>query len=199
MRAPRAQGGYTLVEVMMALTILAIGATGIFALQTTAIRGNADAQDLTVATNVARSWIELIKSDAIQWNSAGPVPANDQADTDYLSLADANPPSGNWVTLVPPPGSGFAVPTPMTRDGRFAANGLFCAQARFSAPVPVNPAVPAVAGILVTVRVWWFKGSYHLRTADANCGAGQEAAMTPNLSRFHWVYMTDLITPHDQL
>ncbi|MBI2898057.1 MAG: prepilin-type N-terminal cleavage/methylation domain-containing protein [Deltaproteobacteria bacterium] len=188
------QSGYTLIEVMMALTVLAIGAAGIFALQSVAIRGNSDAQDITAATNVARWWIELIKTDAVQWNFPGPTPANDQNDTQYL--AGQNPPTGNWVTLAQPaPAVGIL---PMTRDGRFAANGDFCAHARFQTPTPAAVGVPQAPGIEVTVRVWWFKGGFHNAAVYPNCGAGQEALMTPNLIRFHWVYLTTLVTPHDQ-
>lgn len=188
-----------MIEVMMALTILAIGAAGIFALQTVAVRGNADAQDITAATSVARTWVEIIKTDAVQWNFAGPSPANDQGDTQYLQ----NPlqPTGNWMTPAPPrPAPGLPAPPiqPMTRDGRFAANGTFCAQVRFQTPPPAGVGVPAVPGMLVTVRVWWFKGDFQNRSVYPSCGLNMEALMTSNLSRFHWVYLTTLITPHDQ-
>lgn len=181
---PRAEDGYTLVEVMMALTILAIGAAGIFSLQTVAIGGNADSANLTAATNIARMWLDELKADGISWNEGGPNPPSDLADTAVLDTLGAA-----WTSL--------GLKQPQRRDGEVdAAAGLFCAQARAIPPVPAG-AAPPITGLEVTVRVWWFKGPLNNRAAFPNCGEGM--AITGDIQRFHWVYLTTLITPHPQI
>ena len=185
MNERRTEQGYTLIEVMMALTILAIGASGIFALQTVAIGGNADAADLTAATNIARAWMEDLKTDALQWNSFGPNPPSDLAEAPKLAALGAA-----WTPL--------NVLNPQRRDGVESADGQFCAQARVVPPA-VGVGLPAIEGLQVTVRVWWFKGAYNNRGAYPNCGQAQAAAMGDDLSQFHWVYVTTLIAPHPQL
>lgn len=181
------QAGYTLVEVMMSLTVLAIGAAGIFSLQTVAIGGNADSANLTAATNLARLWMDQLKTDAVSWNNFGPNPPSDLGDTALLDTLGAA-----WTSLSPGK-------VPQRRDGELdAVGGQFCAQAVAAPPVPVG-ALPPVNGLQVTVRVWWFKGPYQNRGAFPLCGEGLDAAMNDDLSRFHWVYLTTLITPHPQI
>jgi len=183
-RDARRQGGYTLVEVMMALTILAIGAAGIFSLQTVAIGGNADSANLTAATNIARLWMDHLKTDALSWNQFGPNPPSDLGDTTVLSTLGAA-----WTSL------GNKVP--LRRDGEEdPVGGLFCAQARALPPTAVG-ALPPVNGLEVTVRVWWFKGPFHSWAGLGNCGEGV-GAIDGDVQRFHWVYLTTLITPHPQ-
>ena len=185
--------GYTLVEVMMALTVLAIGAAGIFALQTVAVRGNADSADLTAATNIARDWTERIKADALDWNtSALPGSMGDANDTFYLNGIT---PSDDWHPLLPQTATGLAVATPQRADGTFDANGQFCAHMRLRSPTAAVAGLPAIEGLELTVRVWWFKGPYQNRGAYPQCGTAQVATMGADLTHFHWVYVTTFIAP----
>lgn len=66
LRAPSARG-YTLLEVMMSLAVLAIGATGIVALQKTTAFGNANARNIGTANNIAAGWAERLRSDGTVW------------------------------------------------------------------------------------------------------------------------------------
>jgi prepilin-type N-terminal cleavage/methylation domain-containing protein len=101
MRAMDRRQGFTLIEIMIAVAIMTVGALGIMALQQAATRGNAEARDMSMATHLTRTWIERLRRDATRWLGNG-VPIN----TDYLVLA---PPLGGgpgpWVTppLVPRP------------------------------------------------------------------------------------------------
>ncbi len=62
--------GYTAIEVLMALTIFAVGAAGIISMQRASIQGNVDARRLDVANGIAREWIERIRRDATLWTTA---------------------------------------------------------------------------------------------------------------------------------
>jgi prepilin-type N-terminal cleavage/methylation domain-containing protein len=93
--------GFTLIEIMIAVAIMTVGAVGIMALQQAATRGNLEARDMSMGTHLTRTWIERLRRDAVLWLGNG-VPIN----TQYLVLA---PPLGGgpgpWVTppLVPRP------------------------------------------------------------------------------------------------
>lgn len=56
------QRGFSLIEVLIGLTFLAIGLLAIAALQTTSIRGNFFSNNLTLATYVAQDRLEFLKN-----------------------------------------------------------------------------------------------------------------------------------------
>jgi type IV pilus modification protein PilV len=57
-------GGFTLLEVMIALVILSVGLLGLAALQLVAIKGNAFSSEMTYATMLAQQHAEILKSRA---------------------------------------------------------------------------------------------------------------------------------------
>lgn len=63
--------GYNAVEVLMAMTIFAIGAGGVISMQKTAIQANYDARTLDVATALTRTWQERLARDAVSWRAPG--------------------------------------------------------------------------------------------------------------------------------
>lgn len=70
--ARKARAGYTMVEVMMGLAILAVGATGVIALQRMAVLGTMTSRHLTNATSVSKTVIEHIENEASLWvNNTG--------------------------------------------------------------------------------------------------------------------------------
>ncbi len=58
---------YTVMEVIMALGVLSVGATGVIALQKAAVIGNVKARDLATASAIATSWIERLRVDSLRW------------------------------------------------------------------------------------------------------------------------------------
>lgn len=59
--------GYTLVEVLMSMTVLAVGAAGVVAMQKASVQGNQDARDLDEANAIAREWMDRLQRDATLW------------------------------------------------------------------------------------------------------------------------------------
>lgn len=88
--------GYNTVEVLMAMTIFAIGASGVIAMQKTAVQANYDARALDVATTLARTWQERLARDAVLWRTPGSLTG-----TSYLATLVAG--GTDWqVPPVPP-------------------------------------------------------------------------------------------------
>ena len=63
--------GYTVVEVMMAMAVLSIGATGVIAMQKTALLGNLRARNLATASAIASAWVERLRIDGVRWTIDG--------------------------------------------------------------------------------------------------------------------------------
>lgn len=67
--AARGEEGFSLIEVLVAMTILAVGLLSLALLQVTAIKGNAGASKSTIATDLAQTKLELFRRDA--WIAIG--------------------------------------------------------------------------------------------------------------------------------
>ncbi len=69
------KSGFTLIETMVAIVVLSIGVMALYAMQTTAIKGNAVAISLTTAANLGQDRIELVMAqpytDALLQDGAG--------------------------------------------------------------------------------------------------------------------------------
>lgn len=62
--ADRGEEGFSLIEVLVALTILAVGLLSLALLQVTAIKGNAGASKSTIAADLSQAKLELFRRDA---------------------------------------------------------------------------------------------------------------------------------------
>lgn len=84
----RSSHGYSLIEVMTAVAIMMVGATGLVLMQGATTRGNMQAQESTVAVAMAQTWIERLRRESLAWTVAG-MPATPNlgqpTDTPYLA------------------------------------------------------------------------------------------------------------------
>ncbi len=179
----RSTDGFTLIEVMVAVTVVTFGALGIFSLGNATIKGNAFAREMTIATDVTRSWVERVRADALLWRTAGP---GGLAFTTYLNnappVAAVGAPS-EWLAPTPPEGvvESFAYdyhgfPTAI------ADNMRYCTHLRYEWVFPGE-------ALRVSVRTYWHRTSRGVddaisnRALFPNCGRGAEAAVTDNLAQ----------------
>lgn len=184
----------------MALAVLAVGATGVVAMQKATLLGNVRARNLSTASSVAATWIDRLKVDALTWRrtATGGSTVND---TRWLKVIGDDYPqlSGNenvWVrpdidtTLGYSPAADVRgldiTDTTKTKDAAFCTN------------VRVVQLMPNMAR--VDVRVFWLRhrgtnvssgeagtiNGLELCTGDA----GYVAKVGESTSRYHFVYMS---------
>lgn len=87
--------GYTVIELLMALTVLALGASGIVAMQRVTLESNRYAKNLAIATRVGEAWADQLVADASRWTPLSPL-----ANTTWLNQAGAcsqNASSVGWL------------------------------------------------------------------------------------------------------
>ncbi len=188
----RNREGFTLIEIIMALGIMTVGAVGIMSLQQAATRGNMESRELGVASQVTRSWLERLRRDAVRWNQQGANVAT-RATTEYLQTVD-----GNWYALARDPvdnneSYGFDY---QGQDTTTVAQMVYCAHVRLSWVVPGDT-------IRADVRTFWHRraggrdNTQGDRRLFGNCGQGAEAAVTAELaaptSRLRAVHASTLI------
>ena len=161
--------GYTVMEVMMSLAILGIGASGVVAVQKATLLANTSAKNLATANFIAESWMERLRVDALQWNDFAGVP-DLLSDTQWLRLATDTP---VWVTpaTVLPAGAADADVTgadkfPTDPGPPFAASA-FCTQLRLT---QFNTAtLPSFRKLIrVEVRVMWARAGAPLDCSTLN-------------------------------
>jgi prepilin-type N-terminal cleavage/methylation domain-containing protein len=188
----RRANGYTVIEVMIALTLLAIGTTGIIAMQKVTTIANRDAKNLVIATQVARTWVERLRADAVQWNHPSPLGnTSDLSDTKWLNNVD-----GKWFRpaddLLGSP-SADALGNDV-RDTNLA-QAEFCTNVRLTWLYGPPPAVPGPYLIRAEVRVYWVRDGAGGTVNGLNiCDATTDLALvSPAVDRYHFVYAATAI------
>jgi Tfp pilus assembly protein PilV len=190
--------GYTVVEVIMAMSLFAVSSVGIVALQKVTTVSNMRAKNLSVANQIARTWVERLRSDASVWNYPSP--------TQITTVSDIG--ETVWLKNVATTGWFFPKTTAVTNgyvyDGAaFDAfgNGIpsndvtateaapFCTQLRLSWIYP-NELIRA------DIRVFWTReGNAGPFDGKPLCSANTDITRfdLPDgdaLSRYHFVYVS---------
>jgi type IV pilus assembly protein PilV len=83
------RAGFTLIEVMVAVGLMTVGALSVMAMQQAATRGNLEARQIGTASEVTHRWIERLRRDALLWVAPG-TPSQ----TVYLKVLGANGTTG---------------------------------------------------------------------------------------------------------
>lgn len=154
-KARRARArGYNMIEVMMGLAVLAVGASGVVALQKITVLGVTSGRNLTAASVIAAAHIEALRTDAARWTTTDMTTA---PLTSALFIAD-----GEWTSpaaLTGFGGLGFSDVTGHTeKDAADLAHPVaYCTQLR-AVPIANSPE-PEDAPILLRVeaRTFWAK------------------------------------------
>jgi prepilin-type N-terminal cleavage/methylation domain-containing protein len=191
------QRGYTAVELLMAISIFGIGVAGIISMEKVTSVSNQHAKNLTIATHIAESWLDMLSADAVAWNHPSPGNTlNDLSDTVWLNNVVTNANAGSW--FLPAYNAGFAfgpgfdaLGNPVNTTASLA-NVQFCVNLRLSWLYPPPVGSDAGNGLIRTeVRVFWLRDGQSSPVAGLNpCDptmpiANISAATAPNI--FHFV------------
>ncbi len=211
----RAARGYTAIEVLMAMTVMAIGGAAVITMQKTSVTGNLDARKADVANAIARTWVERLQRDAMAWtlpSSAG----NGNNLANALVVGNILKAPGLW--FFPDQEIGQTVPETMSpafdilgRDLPEALEGSadFCVSVRLS--WLTQTALPPGGDLIrADVRVFWpigiinsFPGFCNAAIAgadDPNTVGGAHVAPNPDPAAlvFHTLYVTTSIRENSQ-
>jgi prepilin-type N-terminal cleavage/methylation domain-containing protein len=192
----RATRGYTMVELMMALAILAIGVSGIISMHKVTVAANQHAKNLATASHIAQAWQEQLAADATRWNHPSAKDGTSDLATDTLWLQMIAT-EGQWrrpaynetVDFGPAfDALGNVVPAGSEQDAHY------CTHVRFSWLYP--EATPTVGNGLIRaeVRVFWLRDGEGTIDGQGVCDPGTPVndvgEAVPN---YHFVYKTSAI------
>jgi prepilin-type N-terminal cleavage/methylation domain-containing protein len=197
-----ARRGYTAVEVLMAMTVMAIGAASVISMQKASMQGNLDARKTDVANSIARLWIERIQRDAMMWTTPGPtnptaVPPGNIANGKVLNAAAGS--AGNWIlpnqyltptTNYPALSPGFDI---LGRDlvNADLSSALYCVNVKLTWLTTNQLA-------RVDVRVLWPRRISNAPPAGGFCDTTTAAVVAPNPLTYHSVYLTTAVRGNPQ-
>lgn len=193
MHRPGRERGYTVVELLMAVAIFAVGVTGIFAMQSVTAATNRFAKNLSVATSLARSWQENLAMDATLWGGQN---AWQIGNTRWIGLVTTQ--NHNWI--LPPNDATTTFGPGADARGQFVnfdtAQGdvVFCTHMRLTQLISETQR-PGSGLIRSEVRVFWPKDGDAWNAGAPYCTdtAADILAIGAATSDFHFVYQTTVI------
>lgn len=200
-RRPRSRG-YTVVEVLLAMTVLIIGASAVMSMQKASLQGNLDARKTDIANSIARMWMERIQKDAMSWT----LPSHSQQGlpSNYARAPLLGHVNGTWflptdyLPATAPNASispGFDI---LGRDIPTVAglsSALFCVHLR-ETWLATNTANVVDNLMRVELRVVWPRGISTTTYAPALCDANSAQTLNPNYpdpSLYSTLYMVTAV------
>jgi prepilin-type N-terminal cleavage/methylation domain-containing protein len=202
--------GFSAVEVLMAMTVMAIGAAAVMSMQKASVQGDLDARKTDMANSIARTWVERLQKDAMAWTlpSAANSSGNNFANAPLL----ANHVNGNWFLPVDEMGATPEVMSPgfdiLGRD-LIQANlpqAQFCANVRLTWLVPQS--LPGEPGLIrADVRVLWPRALYNSPVGGTGAGfcidavasqANPDVYTLGQQPTYHAIYLTTTIKENAQ-
>ncbi|MBI4508499.1 MAG: prepilin-type N-terminal cleavage/methylation domain-containing protein [Deltaproteobacteria bacterium] len=144
----KAQRGFTLIEIMVSITVFAIAVAGLLALLLNSTRANAAAAEGTVAVGIAEGFVEEFRIRSRSWSGILPL---------GIEAPDLAVAQNQWTVPMPASGNPFSDGVPHDTEGRpLGAPGsrkaIYCLHYRTS----WQPAGTPVGGsneVMITVRV----------------------------------------------
>jgi type II secretory pathway pseudopilin PulG len=173
--------GFTAVEVLIAMTIMIIGASAVMSMQKASVLGNLDARKTDIANSIARTWVERLQRDSMQWTLPSP---SDPATSNFTNAKLLNHLDAGW--FLPSDyldGTSYAFDI-LGRDLPLKDIG----SAQFCVDVQLTTLVTSQL-FRAQVRVSWPRG---ISSAPASfCSAALDKQ--PDTTMYHSIYVTTAI------
>ncbi|MGF1466682.1 MAG: prepilin-type N-terminal cleavage/methylation domain-containing protein [Sandaracinaceae bacterium] len=186
--------GYTLIEVLMALAVLTVGAAGILGMHRAATRGNMIAREISTATQLAERWVGRLRRDSLHWTQ--PATTANPLLLTQTSYLDQVPAPGNaipWFVPAPPGGTGeFANFDYYGRDTATPGEMHYCTNVRLEWIYPGR-------AMRADVRIWFARrgtGRENIGSDMQNlagCAGGGDPNGLTNDFRVRAVYTSTVI------
>lgn len=182
--------GYTVVEVMAAMTLFAIGAAGVISMQRVTIQGGDDARRFDMASNIAREWEHRLQRDAFKWTQPNSTVLTSNMDTATTWLRASNT-DGQWRAPPTPGGDLFGASAAFDLLGRdvdpASADHVFCVQYKFDWIADPGTGTTKPTGVMrAEVRVFWSRLEY----APADCSNVTVYEDSTTRKQHHFVFVT---------
>jgi prepilin-type N-terminal cleavage/methylation domain-containing protein len=190
--------GYTIVELMMSIALLAIGIAGVLGMQKVTIATNRSAKEIAVATRIGEAWIDALATDASTWTTD--TNGNSTRDkTVWLSTAvkdditDWFIPSYSAALNMGPAFSVLGSPQDPTVKPEI---DHYCVHIRFAYLHSETLPTKGNGVIRAQVRVFWpredaaWDGTTNLVPNITALCSNNNADFTNNISGFHVLYLS---------
>jgi prepilin-type N-terminal cleavage/methylation domain-containing protein len=188
--------GYTVVEVMSAMTLFAIGAAGVISMQRVTIQGGDDARKFDLATNIAHEWEHRLQRDAFNWTEPNSVVSTSNRATATLWLKAVADSPGTWAVPAgapAPPIDGYSNAFDLLGKDIDPSDPdhIFCVQYRLSwlakdqGTSDANP----TALIRAEIRVFWSRTQY----GPPDCSDLNIYETSGTRQKTHFVFVTTAI------
>jgi type IV pilus assembly protein PilV len=186
---------YTIIELLIALGIFAIGLTGAAAMQSITSRANRHAKNLAIASHVAESWLDRLAIDSSSWFQDT---TSLSTQTEWLSEALGDD-KGLWK--IPATNAAGDFGASFGALGQFTATTsqrVFCTHIRltplFSLVGVANNVDATNNGLIRTdVRVFWPKDETLWKDGANYCGENSEVSIGAASTDFHFVYLSSAV------
>ena len=185
--------GYTVVELMMALSVFTGGVVGIIGMQRSVVAANRHARNLTVANGIAQAWLDQLSVDASYWNA-------NLGQTIWLQSVNAPGVNGAWQ--LPAPSLAAARnfgPTFNLFGAPDAAATDYCVHIRLTLLYdPSAGARPGSGSIRTDVRVFWARDGGARVAGDCTNGGAATVTQVGNdlTDNYFFVYQTGAVSQH---
>lgn len=192
--ARRRLAGYTAVEVLMSMAVLAVGVVGIIATEKVTLASNMHAKNMAIATRIGEAWLGMLGAEAALW-SPDTTPNPLGRTTWLLQGAGENswfrPSHDDTVLDFGPAFDALGNPLPQGSLG----GARFCVDLRLSPLTRVNNGGGMVRA---EVRVFWVRDQVLLSgsaVAPAHACSFTSVAMdaAAQSSMFHFVFLSTAV------